>query len=307
MRNHGRKLLWTLAALALAACDGGSSTGSGTPRLTIRLHDAPGDVEEAWVKVDQIYLQGTSEADSTSGRVVLTGEGTGEWVDLLTLATSFETLVSGEPIPAGTYSQLRFVVCEAYIVTAGGEVYATDDAELPAGVEADGELQTPSACQSGFKVKLPGDEGLELDEGTTTLNVDFDVSQSFHRAGNSGRWVMRPTLTATLSETSGTISGTVALASGLTLPACGGGAVDLTKFVPRAIAAADSLSGTVSTAGQYSITADPGAYTMGYAADLAFSNGDTLTFTAAATPANVTVASGATATSNYTVSAANCH
>ena len=95
MRNHGRKLLWTLAAMALAACDGGSTTGSGAPRLTIRLHDAPGDVEEAWVKVDQIYLQGTSEADSTSGRVVLSGEGTGEWIDLLTLASSFETLVSG--------------------------------------------------------------------------------------------------------------------------------------------------------------------------------------------------------------------
>ena len=209
--RYGTKLLLPLAAaLAVAACDDGGSTGSsGTTRLSIRLHDAPGDIEEAWVKVDEIYLQGTSEADSTSGRVVLSGPGTGEWVDLLTLGASYHTLLTGEEIPAGTYRQLRFVVCDAYIVTADGSVHATGGAELPAGVEADGQLQTPSACQSGFKVKLPGDEdgGLALEPGNVLLDVDFDVSQSFHRAGNSGKWVMRPVVNAVLVESAATIEG----------------------------------------------------------------------------------------------------
>jgi uncharacterized protein DUF4382 len=314
MQHYRRMLLLPLAALALAACDGGSSTGSDTPRLTIRVHDAPGDIEEAWVKIDEIYLQGSSDADSTSGRVVLSGEGTGEWIDLLTLDDDFATLISGEPVPAGSYSQLRFVVCEAYIVTADSGVYATSGADLPAGLDADGQLQLPSACQSGFKVKLPGDS-LSLEGDLTTVDVDFDVSQSFHRAGNSGRWIMRPVLHATVTggggTGTGTISGTVSLASGVTLPAsCGADSANLlTRFVPTATASGDSLglSGTVNTSGQYSISAAPGTYAMGYDADVVYSNGDSLTFTATATPPSVTVAANTTSTSNYSITAATCH
>lgn len=306
MKNGKKVLLPLLAAAALAACDGGG-TGSGAARLSIRMHDAPGDLEDAWVKVDQIYLQGTSAADSTSGRVVLMDSPTG-WINLTDLTgASFATLVSNEPVPAGSYSQLRFVVCEAYVVTDDGRVYATSDAELPAGVTATGTLQTPSACSSGFKVKLP-DGRVTLDNDAVVLSVDFDVSQSFgHQAGNSGRWVMRPVMTATDISFAGGIGGTVAVAQGVTLPTCGGAAVDVTKFVPLAIAGADSVAAVVSPAGAYSLSVTPGSYTMAYAPEITFTNGDSLTFTAAATPASVSVASGGTTTSNYSITAATCH
>ena len=309
MRKYGSALLApALAALALAACDGGSGgTGSGGARLTIRLTDAPGDLKEAWVKIEEIYLQGSSGADSVNSRVVLTDGPSAGYVDLLTLSGgNFATVVNGEPVPAGTYSQLRLVVCEAYVVTRSGDVYATRDADLPAGVTADGELRAPSACQSGFKVKLPGG-ALTLEEGSTILSVDFDVSQSFgHQAGNSGRWIMHPVLQATEVGLAGRISGTVAVAQGVTLPTCGGAAVDVTKFGPLATAGVDSLTGVVNTAGQYSITVAPATYTMGYLPVLSYTNGDSLTFTAAATPASAAVASGATVTSNYSITAATC-
>lgn len=307
LKNGKKMLLPVLAAAALAACDGGAGgTGSAPARLTIRLHDAPGDLAEAWVKVEEIYLQGTSAADSTGGRVVLS-ETPSDWIELTELTgASFATLVNGEPVPAGRYSQLRFVVCEAYVVTDDGDVYATRDAELPAGVAADGTLQVPGGCSSGIKVKLPGG-GVTLESDATILAVDFDVSQSFgHQAGNSGRWVMRPVLTATEVGFAGGIAGTVTVAQGVTLPACGGAAVDVTKFVPRAVAGADSTSGVVSTAGQYSLSVPAGTYTMAYAPAVSFTNGDSLAFTATATPASVTVASGATATSSYSITAASC-
>ena len=73
------------AALAMAACGGdGATGGNGTSRVSIRLTDAPGDLAEAWVKVDRIYLNGG--ADSTgNGRTDLLTTPTG-WVDLLTLS-----------------------------------------------------------------------------------------------------------------------------------------------------------------------------------------------------------------------------
>jgi hypothetical protein len=267
LRNSKKALLPLMALAALAACDGGGGTESGASRLTIRLHDAPGDLAEAWVKVEEIYLQGNSSADSTSGRVVLS-DGATEWIELTELTGSkFATLVNGEPVPAGSYRQLRFVVCEAYVVTDDGDVYATHDAELPAGVKADGTLQVPGGCSSGIKVKLPGG-GLDVEAGG--------------------------------------IGGTVTVAQGVTLPACGGAAVDVSKFVPLAIAGVDSLAATVSPAGQYSLSVPAGTYTMSHAQAISFTNGDSLRFTAAATPASVTVAAGATATSNYSITAASC-
>lgn len=303
MLKHGKKILLPFAAaFALAACDEG--TRSDTARMTIRLHDAPGDLAEAWVRIDQIYFQGEG---GDGGRVVLMDTPT-EWIDLTELSGgNFATLVEGVPVPAGSYNQLRFVVCEAYVVTEDGDVFATRDADLPSGVTADGTLQVPSGCQSGFKVNLPNG-GIDLENESMILNVDFDVSQSFgHQAGRSGMWVMHPVMTATEVGFTGRISGTVALGSGVTLPACGGAATDLTHFVPLAVAGLDSISATVSAAGQYAINVTPGTYSMTFVPDVTFTNGDSLTFAATATPPSVSVASGGATTSNYSITAATCH
>jgi hypothetical protein len=299
-------LLFPLAALALAAC-GDSGTGSNGPAtVSIRLHDAPGDLKEAWVKVDQIYLQGTNAGDSTSGKVVLLNSQTG-WLNLTSLTGSnFSTLVNNASIPAGTYSQLRFVVCNAYVVTQTGAVYATSGATLPAGVTATGTLQVPSGCQSGLKVNLPGG-AVTLNNASNVLAVDFDVSQSFgHQAGASGKWIMHPVLTATSLTFSASIGGTVSLANGVTLPTCGGSAVALTQFVPRAVAGADSVSGAVQAGGTYSMTVAPNTYTMTYAPKYSFTNGDSLTVAATPSQTSATVASGGSATVNYTVNSATC-
>jgi len=301
-----RKILLPLvAALALGACsDGTGSNGART--VTIRLHDAPGDLKEAWVKVDQVYLQGTTPADSVSGKVVLLNTQSG-WLNLASLTGgNFATLVNNAQVPAGSYSQLRFVVCEAYVVTRDNQVYATQGATLPAGVTSTGTLQVPSGCQSGLKVKLPGGS-VDLAEASQILSVDFDVSQSFgHVAGQSGKWVMHPVMTATAIGFSGNIAGNVALGTGITLPTCGGSAVALSTFSPIAVSGADSVSATVSAAGAYSMAVVPGTYTMTYAPVYSFTNGDSLTVAAAPAPATATVAGGATSTVNYTISSATC-
>ena len=307
IKKHGKLALPLLAALAMAACDG-EGTGSGGPaRVSIRLTDAPGDLKEAWVKIDRIYLKGGPADSARGGSVDLLTTQTG-WVDLLTLSGGRTAeLVGGVPVPAGRYSELRMVVCEAYIVEKDGDVYASDDATLPSGVTADGELHMPSACSSGFKVKFPADSALDLESESTILTVDFDVSQSFgHQAGNSGRWIMHPVMHATTVGFAGGIAGTVAVAQGVTLPACGGSAVAVTAFVPQAVAGSETFTGAVGTDGRYRVTVAPGTYTMGYAPALSFANGDSLMVTAAPSTATASVAAGSTATVDYSVTAATC-
>lgn len=303
--NISKLALPLVAALAVAACDGGTGS-NGTSRVSIRLTDAPGDLAEAWVKVDRIYLQGHADSAGT-GRAELLAAPT-DWVDLLTLSGGRTAeLVNGATVPAGRYSELRFVVCEAYVRTDDGTVYASKDAELPAGVTADGTLHMPSACSSGFKVKFPADAPVELDSESTILTVDFDVSQSFgHQAGNSGRWVMHPVLHATSVGFAGGIGGTVAVAQGVALPTCGGSAVDVTAFVPQATSGATTYTSAVAADGRYKITVPAGTFTMAYAPALSFANGDSLMVTAAPSAATATVASGGSATVDYSITAATC-
>jgi hypothetical protein len=304
MRRIAALLLPLTAALALGACEG--NTGSRDARLTILLTDAPGDLEEAWVRIERIYLQGSAEGEN-GGRVELLAEPS-DWVDLLTLSGGRTAeLVGAAPVPAGTYGQLRFVVCDAWLRTADGRVYASSPDVVPPGETATGTLHVPSACASGFKVTLPGGS-VRLENGTTVMVVDFDVSQSFgHQAGHSGRWVMRPVMHATNVQFSAGITGTVSLGDGVALPACGGVGTDLTVFVPRAVAGEAAFSGTTAADGAFSIAPIPsGSYELAHAAEVTFTNGDTLALTAVVDPASVTVGSGGQATAAYTVTGAEC-
>lgn len=321
MVTRNGKLLFPLlaGALVLGACDSGSGsldggpTAGATSTLSIQLTDAPGDLKEAWIKIDKVVLQGTESNDSTSGRQEFTVQNAG-WVDLIKLAGGkVQDLVNGATIKPGTYSQVRLIVSGVYIRTNGNEVYATSGAQLPAGVTAKGEMKCPSCSTSGLKVEFPG--GVKID-GTNagTLVIDFDVNQSFaHEAGKSGMWVMKPVLRAAKkggddhNESTGEIEGKVALAQGVTIPACGGQTgLTLAKFVPTATSGTTVKTGVVRENSEYKIAAvAPGTYTLGVDR-VGFANGDTLTFTATADPRTVTVKAGEDAKSNYSVTGATC-
>ncbi len=191
-----------MAAFVLVAgvsCDSPTALQSG--KLSLLLTDAPGDVVKAVVTIDQIYLQPSEESDA--GRIILRDEDV--TTDLLTLVDSTQSLISDVVIPAGSYSQLRFVISGAYLEVEGEEagtttIYASSPtyAGLPVDAVVGGELQMPSFAQSGLKVQLPSDALVIGDDESVTLVVDFDVAQSFGKAaGASNRWVMTPVLKGT--------------------------------------------------------------------------------------------------------------
>jgi len=222
-----------LPVLASSACDTLDTSGpSGDASVSVLLKDAPADLEAAVVTISGIYLQG--EGDSS--RVWLSQETT--TTDLLTLKTTALELVKDVPVPAGRYSQLRFVITGGYIEVkqpdGGTAIYASspDYEGLPAGAVVAGELQMPSMAQSGLKVELP-EGSLEI-EGETTLLVDFDLAQSFgHAAGQSGKWVMHPVIRAVDLDQAGTIEVKLSLGAGVTLPVLGGVRVTLDHFKAR--------------------------------------------------------------------------
>jgi hypothetical protein len=324
----------TLALIAVAACDDSTTAprDSGNARVSVWLTDAPGGIAEAWVQIDAIYLQGRGSGEDGDGngdmsppnRFSLLGEPTG-WINLVELAD--ETLVIAEDVvvEAGTFSELRFVVGEAVLVTEDGAVYTTSGADLDAVNAArevedpeleplegtDGDLQCPSCSHSGLKVKFPGEGGVDIPLGGKIIVLDFDVSQSFgHIAGKSGRWIMHPVIIGDeiAAEGFGEIAGLVTLGSEVSLPECGGGALDLSVFVPIARMGDEERTSSVATDGAFLFDlVAPGEWEMDFSSPIAFDNGDELVLEATPEPASVSVAASATAVVNYTITGATCN
>lgn len=299
MFRFRRSVLAAFAAFALGACDNG--TGSETGSLSIRLTDAPGDFRKAVVTISEIYLQPGESADAE--RVVLSSEEV--TTDLLTLANDVSTIVENAVVPAGTYGQLRFVITGAYIEVEGqnGEslVYATSPSYegLPAGTQVNGSLQMPSFAQTGLKVNLPNG-GVTIDDEAKILLVDFDVARSFgQQAGMSGQWVMTPVVNATDFTTTGSLVATVRLGDGVSLPS--GASLDSAEFVlstdstEKALPVSAVGDGSYRTNFRYVV---PGSYQL----DLRVPNASITTNPAR--PATVTVGSGASATQDFTITAA---
>lgn len=196
------------------ACSDGAGTSESS--MTVLLTDAPGDMRAAVVTIDEIYLQGQG------GRVVLMNEPA--TVNLLDLANEAVTLVADAPVPGARYTQLRFVISDAYIEveneSGGSDWYATsaDYAALPPGATLAGTLQTPSWDASGLKVDLPN-AALDFSGEERIVLLDFDVHQSFGReAGGSGQWVMSPIIRGAEIGVTGSVTVDAALGAGVVLP-----------------------------------------------------------------------------------------
>jgi len=182
-----RRAAFVLALAAFMSCDGQGP--NATTSFSVKLKDAPGDVQQAVVTISEVDLVGSG------GVRVLTQTPT--TVDLLTLAANTITLVQDVDIPSGSYQQLRFKITGACLAVENGsggtDVYATDGYDATqCGGEATGPLQAPSFAESGLKVTMAGN-ALELTGPEKIVLVDFDVSQSFgHEASG---WVMHPVVT----------------------------------------------------------------------------------------------------------------
>lgn len=294
--------LLALSFLGLAACDDATSPGQNAT-LSVQLTDAPSaNVENAWVKIDQITLQGSAEAELLDGP---TG-----FIELTQLADSTETLVQNTAVPQGSYGQLRFHVNAAALETDGGTVHSLNGAADSLGLSADGQLNCPSCTQTGIKVNMP-DGSLDLATEATILVLDFDVKESFgQEAGASGMWVMHPTISSSTVEASGTISGTVSAESGVSFPTCDGHESGVTDFVPQALAAGtDSVvkTGEVDSDGRYEITfLASGEYGVAFADSVVVATRDTLAYEATASQTSATVDAGSQTTVDYTISSVSC-
>ena len=179
--------LMTLAALAACGGGGGDGTG-GDGTLRVSLTDAPScGYDHVYVTVDRVRVhQSASAADADAGwsEIVLSPA---RRIDLLSLTNGVLEELGSTPLPAGNYSQVRLVLASN-----------SASAPLANAVQPTGgpvtALDTPSAQQSGLKLQthFTVQAGQVID-----LVLDFDACKSVVKAGNSGKYNLKPVVSVT--------------------------------------------------------------------------------------------------------------
>lgn len=311
---------WLLLVLLLAVGCGDdgpsdpSGEGSGTnpptdPTLTVRLTDAPGDLAHAWVEITGITLEGEDDNEEVVSTTVFSGS-TGD-LDLLALEGVTTDLVVNTAVAAGSYDRMRVDFGSVVVETLDGLVIALPGSSHPDGATVDVVLECSTCDLGNPNVKLPS-RYLDLDSGSTTLILDFDVNQSFGRwPGEPDRWFFRPAIYAVDASSYGSIAGTVTLDNGVSLPTCGGQVITLESFTILAYDAADAArSGRTRADGTYVIDyVVPGRYGMRFDQVVGFEDQE-LIFNAvnpgAGFPIQVVVEAGAVSTMDYLVNLVQC-
>ena len=154
--------------ISLQACDQQSTAPSdGTGTMKVMLHDNPGDFQEVWIDIESVQvnpnqLEEANQDEESTWTVINEPQ---QRYNLLELVNGAREVLGETELEAGYYRQIRLILGDDNTVVVNDSTY---------------QLQTPSAQQSGLKIKID----TEIEEGMNyELNLDFDVARSIVQKG----------------------------------------------------------------------------------------------------------------------------
>lgn len=198
--------LLVVAAVVAVGCNlNGSGSGTGTMNLSIT--DAPidaSDVVGVWITIQSVEYH-------RNGRwSTMEGFGDPQKFNLLNLTGGDAALVGALQLPAGQYTQIRFMLDvadegEALPSNPGSYVEYSDESG-----KNDVLLFVPSGGETGYKAGA--DEPFSVPEGgEISITADFDLRRAVVATGGTGM-ILKPVLRLVVEDQAGEIAGTVAYA-----------------------------------------------------------------------------------------------
>ncbi|MFN0174464.1 MAG: DUF4382 domain-containing protein [Saprospiraceae bacterium] len=151
--------------LGIAACK--KDTDQTT--LRIRLTDGPGDFQQVNIDIREIRIKTSN--DTAQWILLQTNAGI---YNLLDFQNGIDTLIATGPVPSDTLKEVRFILGPDNSVMVDSIMYP---------------LTTPSAQESGLKVKIDKDLALDIN----TFVLDFDAAASVKVQGN-GVYKLHPVI-----------------------------------------------------------------------------------------------------------------
>jgi len=175
-----------LAAPILVACGGGGSASSqGT--LKLALTDAPAcGYDHVYVTVTgiRVHQSAAAGANDAGWRELALAP---QRIDLRALTNGVLQELGTLPLPAGNYQQVRLLLAANPSNPTPSNPLA--NALVLSGATSEIALTTPSAQQSGFKLKA----NFNVTGGQVSdMVLDFDACRSVVQAGSSGNYQLKP-------------------------------------------------------------------------------------------------------------------
>jgi hypothetical protein len=196
LRNIFYGIITLLMVFTFQSCANDSNdTIEKTARVQLKLVDAPGDYLA--VNVEIIDIQYNSSEDGGGWKSFGTEADYPINVDLTELTAGNSLILADTIIASGMLQQIRLVLSDNNTLVIENEA---GEAEEPV------HLDTPSAQQSGLKLKL--NETLEPGYSYTFI-LDWDVQKSIVKAGNSGKYNLKPVIRVNTEVNSGSVMGKV--------------------------------------------------------------------------------------------------
>lgn len=165
-----------------------SNDENQTAKLSVYLTDDPAQYQAVNVDIRSIEVK-YSDDETDNGWTVLAPVKAGVY-NLLDFTNGMDTLLTSAELPAGKLKQIRLIL-------GNNNSIVLNNSSL--------NLETPSAQQSGLKLKFDADltAGVEY-----KLWLDFDAGKSIVQTGNN-KYILKPVIRAYTQAVSGAIKGMV--------------------------------------------------------------------------------------------------
>jgi hypothetical protein len=210
MFRASKWLICIISIFFVWACGGGSGGTSGsdsTGTLALSLVDAPGGSYGAvYVTIQEVQVclrDGMCEAEDKAEACDCRWETVAtvnQTYNLLELVNGVMAGLGQKDLEAGTYNQMRLLLGSNQDETLHPfPQYLIEDGQVR-------EMKVSSGYQTGIKLVHP----FEIVAGLTTeLILDFDVADSVVKAGNSGNYLLKPTIKVIGTHNRAVVSGMV--------------------------------------------------------------------------------------------------
>ncbi|MBF0104395.1 MAG: DUF4382 domain-containing protein [Deltaproteobacteria bacterium] len=254
-------LMIPLVAAFLWACSNGSS-GSSQGTLSVGLTDTSTDrYLGVYVTVSEIQVHRSPDGEETEAGWITIGTPNTTY-NLLDLVNGVRESLGLADLDTGHYTQMRLILGD----TADNSINIFSEPHFYANYVIDlvgntHKLKVPSGMQTGIKIV----QGFDVSENETTeLVLDFNAGASVVIAGNSGQYLLKPTINMLVTSDASIISGTVTKLlddSGLS-----GATVSAQIFDSTATDAEDRVNVRTATmsgdGGNYALFISPGTYNL---------------------------------------------
>jgi hypothetical protein len=193
--------------------------GNGKALVNIRLIDAPGDFDEAWIEILGVeILQGRSRTSSEANWIFIDYQSPNQQVDIAKLVGDGVLLLGRAEIPEGTISNIRLILGQDHYLVRNGD------------------RRSLNLAQGESEVEL--DVGYELvNSFSYDIYLDFDLDRSIKSTSDPLQYILSPNVRTFVRQGTSEINGKIRP------PEAG--------HVLYAIQGTDSISTLTNTAGEY--------------------------------------------------------